>query len=89
MKPMQILFLILQFANALVTPLITIVYFYPVYSYKLLLLGFPWAITAPLFMLLLTIMFKKNGGKYNIIVSSKLSAKIVTKKSTLVKESIS
>ncbi len=48
-------------ANALVTPLITIVYFYPVYSYKLLLLGFPWAITAPLFMLVLAIMFKKNG----------------------------
>jgi len=46
-------------ANALVTPLIAIVYFYPVYSYKLLLLGFPWAITAPLCMLLLAIMFKK------------------------------
>ena len=51
-------------ANASVTPLITIVYFYPSYSYKLLLLGFPWAITAPLFMLLLAIMFKKNYGKH-------------------------
>jgi len=46
-------------ANALVTPLIAIVYFYPVYSEKLLVLGFPWGITAPLSMLLLAIMFKK------------------------------
>ena len=46
-------------ANALVTPLITIVYFYPTYSYNLLLLGFPWAITAPLSMLMLAIMFRK------------------------------
>jgi hypothetical protein len=49
-------------ANALVTPLISIVYFYPVYSYNLLLLGFPWAITAPLVMLMLAIMFKKSEG---------------------------
>jgi hypothetical protein len=46
-------------ANACVTPLISIVYFYPTYSYNLLLLGFPWAITAPLSMLLLAIMFRK------------------------------
>jgi len=46
-------------ANALVTPLITFVYFYPTYSEKLLMLGFPWAITAPLAMLMLAIMFKK------------------------------
>jgi hypothetical protein len=46
-------------ANALVTPLITIVYFYPTYSEKLLFLGFPWAITAPLFMLLLALMLRK------------------------------
>jgi hypothetical protein len=46
-------------ANAAVTPLISIVYFYPVYSYQLLVLGYPWAITAPLFMLLLAIYFKK------------------------------
>jgi len=50
-------------ANALVTPLITFVYFYPRYSSKLLFLGFPWAVTAPLAMLLLAIMFKKNGTK--------------------------
>lgn len=47
-------------ANALVTPLISIVYFYPDYSLDLLILGFPWAITAPLFMLLLALMFRKN-----------------------------
>jgi len=46
-------------AHALVTPLITIVYFYPTFSTKLLLLGFPWAITAPLFMLMLAIMLRK------------------------------
>jgi hypothetical protein len=45
-------------ANAAVTPLITIVYFYPTYSYDLLILGFPWAITAPLFMLMLALSFR-------------------------------
>jgi heme/copper-type cytochrome/quinol oxidase subunit 4 len=46
-------------ANALVTPLISIVYFYPTYSTRLLFLGFPWAITAPLFMLMLAIMLRR------------------------------
>jgi hypothetical protein len=46
-------------ANALVTPLISIVYFYPTYSTNLLFLGFPWAITAPLFMLMLAIMLRR------------------------------
>ncbi len=46
-------------ANALVTPLISIVYFYPTFSTKLLFLGFPWAITAPLFMLMVAIMLRK------------------------------
>ena len=46
-------------ANALVTPLISIVYFYPTYSTKLLFLGFPWAITAPLFMLMLALMLRR------------------------------
>lgn len=46
-------------ANALVTPLISVVYFFPTYSERLLLLGIPWAITAPVSMLLLGIMFKK------------------------------
>jgi len=43
-------------AHVLVTPLISIVYFYPTYSHNLLFLGFPWAITAPVFMLMLAIM---------------------------------
>lgn len=47
-------------ANAIVTPLIAFVYFYPEFSEKILLLGIPWMITAPLAMLLLAIMFKKN-----------------------------
>jgi hypothetical protein len=42
-------------AHALVTPLIGIVYFYPTFTERLLLLGFPWGVTAPLFMLLLAI----------------------------------
>jgi hypothetical protein len=46
-------------ANALVTPLISIVYFYPTYSGKLLFLGFPWAVTAPLFMALVAIMLRR------------------------------
>jgi hypothetical protein len=46
-------------ANALVTPLISIVYFYPTYSTKLLFLGFAWGITAPLFMLLLAMMLRR------------------------------
>jgi hypothetical protein len=47
-------------AHTLVTPLIVFVYFYPTFSNKLLIVGFPWAITAPLFMLLLAIFFKKD-----------------------------
>ena len=54
-------------ANAVVTPLITIVYFYPDYSYNLLLLGFPWALTAPLSMLMLAMLFRKNNRKTNIL----------------------
>jgi len=46
-------------ANALVTPLIGIVYFSPTFSTRLLFLGFPWAITAPLFMLMLAIMLRR------------------------------
>jgi hypothetical protein len=46
--------------HALVTPLIAFVYFYPNFSDKLLLIGIPWAITAPTAMLLLAILFKKH-----------------------------
>lgn len=45
--------------HAFVTLLISIVYFYPTYSQRLLLLGFPWAITAPLFIVLLAIMLRR------------------------------
>lgn len=58
-------------AHAAVTPLITIVYFYPVFSYKLLLLGFPWAVTAPLFMLMLALLFRKNNREMNMMAKRK------------------
>lgn len=48
-------------ANALVTPLIAIVYFYPRFSNTLFFLGFPWAISAPLSMLMLAIMLRRRG----------------------------
>jgi hypothetical protein len=56
-KWVRITFLI----HALVTPLIAYVYFYPVFSNKLLLMGLPWGITAPSFMLMLAILFNKKG----------------------------
>jgi hypothetical protein len=37
------------------------VYFAPTYSTRLLLLGFPWAITAPVFMLLLAVALRSEG----------------------------
>jgi hypothetical protein len=46
-------------ANARMTPLISVVYFYPTYSTRLLFLGFPWAITAPLSMLMLALMLRR------------------------------
>ncbi len=46
-------------ANALVTPLISIVYFYPTFSQNLLYLGFPWAVTAPLFMGMIAILLRR------------------------------
>ncbi len=55
-------------ANGLVTPLITFVYFYPTFSEQLLLLGFPWAITAPLAMLMLALHFKRNLKSGELIV---------------------
>lgn len=42
-------------SNALVTPLIAFVYFYPNFSEKLLLLGVPWTLTAPAAMLFIAI----------------------------------
>lgn len=48
-------------AHALVTPLICVVYFAPAYSNRLLVLGYPWALTAPAFMLLLAFYMKNTG----------------------------
>ena len=45
--------------NAFVTPLIAFVYFYPRFTDKLVLIGLPWAFTAPASMLALAIVFKK------------------------------
>ena len=47
-------------ANALVTPLIALVYFSPQFSIPLLLLGSPWLVTAPGSFLLLALMFKRD-----------------------------
>jgi hypothetical protein len=52
--------------HAGVTPLIAFVYFYPNFSNNLLLLATPWAITAPLFMLLLAIYFRKSAAIANL-----------------------
>lgn len=51
-------------ANALVTPLIAFVYFYPEFSETILLLAIPWTITAPLMMLLLALSFRKGINKF-------------------------
>jgi hypothetical protein len=45
-------------AHVAATALAGVVYFYPTYSYTLLMLGFPWAVTAPLFMLLLALALR-------------------------------
>ncbi len=46
-------------ANVAATILAGIVYFHSTYSNTLLVLGFPWGITAPLFMLLLAIALRE------------------------------
>ena len=45
-------------AHIAATGLAGIVYFYPTFSYRLLLVGLPWGITAPTFMLLLAIALR-------------------------------
>jgi hypothetical protein len=52
-------------ANALVTPLISLVYFYPTFSIPLLLLGSPWSVTAPGSFLALALMFRKEAAAGN------------------------
>ena len=46
-------------ANGLVNPVIAFVYFYPHFSYTLLLIGLPWVITAPGSLLLLALFFRR------------------------------
>jgi len=45
-------------ANALMTPIVALVYFYPTFSVPLLLLGSPWIVTAAGSMLCLAIYFR-------------------------------
>lgn len=47
-------------AHSMFTPLILYVFFYPDFSEKLLLLAIPWAFTAPISMLMLALMLKRN-----------------------------
>jgi hypothetical protein len=47
-------------ANALITPVIAVVYFYPTFSTALLLFGSPWIITASGSILLLALFFKRS-----------------------------
>lgn len=46
-------------ANALVTPLISVVYFAPTFSTGLLMLGLPWGVTAPGSILLLALVLRR------------------------------
>jgi hypothetical protein len=50
-------------ANALVTPTIALVYFYPRFSIPLLFLGTPWLVTAPGSFLLLALMFRREASQ--------------------------
>lgn len=46
-------------ANGLIIPLFLIVYFYPTFSTRLLLLGLPWIVTAPGSILMLALYFRR------------------------------
>lgn len=48
-------------ANVAVTPLIAVVYFAPGYSPQMLWIGFPWAVTAPLAMVMLGLALRSPG----------------------------
>lgn len=45
--------------HSLTTPLVLVVYCYPDYSHRILLLAVPWAVTAPSFMLALAMLFRR------------------------------
>jgi hypothetical protein len=50
-------------ANIVATVLAGVVYFHPTYSTRLLMLGFPWGVTAPLSMVLLALALRARGGR--------------------------
>jgi len=52
------------FANGLLVPVISFVYFYPHFSTRLLALAFPWVITVPGSFLLLSLFFRGTSIKY-------------------------
>lgn len=52
------------FANSLMVPVISFVYFYPRYSTSILLIGVPWIITAPGSLLLLAAFLRREIIKY-------------------------
>jgi hypothetical protein len=49
---------IFLFANGLMVPVISFVYFYPHFSTAILFIGLPWVITAPGSLLLLAVFFR-------------------------------
>jgi len=63
--------LIYGFSLCMVIPLIAFVYFSPNFSEKLLLIGIPWIITAPLAMLLLAVMFRKELEPMRVSIETK------------------
>jgi len=54
-------------AHAAVTPLIVAVYVLPGYSNALLMLGLPWAVTAPVFMLAVATSLRRRAGRADAI----------------------
>jgi heme/copper-type cytochrome/quinol oxidase subunit 4 len=56
-------------AHAAVTPLIAVVYFAPTFSTTLLFLGFPWAVTAPLFMWTLARLLRARTASRGVVSS--------------------
>lgn len=56
-KRVRVVFLL----HALATPLIAFVYFYPGFSEAILLIALPWGLTAPASMLVLALLFRRNG----------------------------
>ncbi|MGZ3621721.1 MAG: hypothetical protein ACXVCM_01705 [Ktedonobacteraceae bacterium] len=58
-------------ANALITPLFAIAYYYPTFSVPILLLGgIPWAITVPACLLLLALYFRSTSTIQDDAISS-------------------